>query len=86
MFPLSLLDFGELVVVEIVLRVHLHHLSLGGSPHDLDDLDEVIDAALPNEQRGSVQHLQNDTASRPDIYHGCVVGRPKDQLGSSIAS
>jgi|688.fasta_scaffold1698084_1 hypothetical protein len=48
-FPLSLLDFGEFIIIEIVVWIHLSHLSLGWGSKDLDDLDQVINAALPNE-------------------------------------
>lgn len=62
MLPLSFLYFGKFIVVKIVVRVHLDHLRFGWGSHHLDDLDQVIDAALSDEKRHPVQHLQNDTA------------------------
>ena len=61
LLPFLALDFRKLVVVEIVLRVHIDDLGLGGCPQHLDDLDQVVNAALPDEQGHSVDHLQQDT-------------------------
>lgn len=46
MLPVSFLNFGEFVVVEVILWIHLNDLSFCGSSHHFDDLDKVVDAAL----------------------------------------
>lgn len=86
MFPFSFLYFGEFVVVEIVLGVHLDHLSFSGGSHDLNDLDQVINAALADEQRNPVEHFENDTAQRPDVDHGRIVGGSEDEFWCSVAA
>ena len=84
--PLSFLDFGELVVVEVVVGVHVHNLTLGGGPQHLDNLDEMVDTILSNEKGSPLNHLEQDTAHRPDIYHGGVVSGSEDELGRPVAS
>ena len=49
MFPFSLLDLGELIVTEVVLRVHLDDLSFSWRSHNLDNLNQMVNAALANE-------------------------------------
>lgn len=39
LLPLSFLHFGELVIVEVVLRIHIDDLSLRGRSQHLNDLD-----------------------------------------------
>ena len=85
LLPLPLLDFGELVVVEVVVRVHVNDLGLGGRSHHLDDLDQVVDAALADEQGQPVDHLQDHAPSRPDVDHRGVLVGAEDQLRRSVA-
>ena len=54
LLPLPLLYLWELVIVEVVFRVHLCHLRLGWSSQHFDDLDEVVKTAFPDEQRTSI--------------------------------
>lgn len=84
--PLFLLNFGEFVVIEIVFWVHVDDLGLGGRAHDLDDLDEMIDAALADEEGHLVDHFEHDAAHGPDVDHGGVLGGSEDELRSSIAA
>jgi len=84
MLPLSLFDFGEFVVVEIIFRVHLNNLRFCGCAHYLYYLDQMVNAAFSDEERNPVQHLQHHTAQRPDVNHRSVVSCAKDQLWGTI--
>jgi hypothetical protein len=46
----------------------------------------MIDAAFPHKERRTVEHLQQNTAQRPNIDHGGVVLRAEDELGRPVAS
>lgn len=54
MFPLSFFNLGKLIVIKIVLRIHLNHLSFGWSTHDFYDFDQMIDTTLTYKQGNSV--------------------------------
>ena len=69
MLPFPLFYLREFVVVQVVVRIHLDHLGLCGGSHHLYDLDQVVNAALSDEERNSMQHLKDHTAQRPDIDH-----------------
>ena len=86
MLPVPFLHLWEFVVVEVVLRVHLDDLSLCGSPHHLNNLNKVVDAAFPDKERHSIEHLEEHAAQGPDIDHGGIVGGSKDELGGTVAS
>ncbi|CAM6001167.1 unnamed protein product [Sphagnum balticum] len=60
--PFPLFDFGEPVIVEIVVGIHIDDLALGGSSQNFDDFDEVVDAAVSDEKGHSVDHLQDDAS------------------------
>ena len=83
--PLSFLDLGELVVVEIVVGVHIHNLALGGSPQHLDDLDEVVHTVLANKKGSPLNHLKQDATYRPNVNHGGIVSCPEDEFGCPVA-
>lgn len=76
--PLSFFDLRELVIIQIVIRIHVDYLGLCGSAQHLNDLNQVVDAALADEEGRAVDHLQDDAADRPDIDHCCVVGGSED--------
>jgi len=60
LLPLSLLDFGELIIIEIVIRIHFDNLSFSWSSHNFDNLDEMIDAVISDEKWSAIENLQND--------------------------
>ena len=47
---------------------------------------QMSDTCISNEERISVQHLENHTAGWPNINKSCIVCWSKDELWSSIAS
>ena len=60
--PLSFFDFGELVVIEVVVRVHIDDLTFGGSSEHFDDLNEMVDAVFTYEKRCSLDHFQQNAS------------------------
>ena len=56
--PLFLLDGGELVVADVVFLIHGKYFDRKGSSQGLDDLQKMVDAGFPNEERVSIQYLQ----------------------------
>ncbi|KAI3487957.1 hypothetical protein L1887_48040 [Cichorium endivia] len=75
-------DLGELVLH--VVGVHGLDLLARGRAEHLDDLDELIDAALAGEERLPLHELGHDAACGPDVDVGGVIGGAKDELGSSV--
>ena len=78
LIPLSFLYFWKFVVVEVVVWIHVDHLTLCWSSKHFNYLNKVINAILSNEKRGSLDHLQKNAANRPDIDHGGVMSCSKD--------
>lgn len=77
-------DLRELVLH--VVRVHRLDLLAGGCAQDLDDLDELIDAALSGEE-GLAQHkLSHDAPGGPYVDVGRVVGRTENELGCAVVA
>ena len=83
--PLSFLDLGELIVIEVIVRIHIDDLTLGGRAQNLDDLDQMIDAVLGNEEGSPLDHFQQHAAHRPHVDHSRVVIGSEDQLGGPVA-
>ena len=86
MLPFPLFYLWKFVVIKIVFRIHLCHLSLCWGSEHFDDLNEVIKATLTYEKRASIQHFEQDASKRPDIDHCSVVISSEYQLRSSVAS
>ena len=78
------LNLRELVLH--VVRVHGLDLLPGGRAQDLDDLDELVDAALAREERLAEHKLRHDTARGPDVDVGGVVGGAEDELGGAVVA
>lgn len=77
-------DLRELVLH--VVGVHRLDLLAGGCAEDLDDLDELIDAALSGEEGLSEHELRHDAPGGPYVDVGRVVGRTKNELGSAVVA
>lgn len=56
--PFPAFYLRELIVIQVVFRIHLDHLRLGGSAKHLDDLNQVVDAAFTHEERCPVEHFE----------------------------
>ena len=48
-------------------KMNCRYLLLRGSAEDLDNLDQLVDAALAGEQRLAQQELSHHTAHRPNV-------------------
>lgn len=83
--PFPFFNFGKLIVIEIILRIHLYHLCFCRSPHHFYYLDQVINTTLSYKERSTVKHLKNYTSQRPNVNHGRVVCGSKDKFRSTIA-
>lgn len=59
--PLSFFDLREFVIIQVVVRIHVDYLSLCGSAQHLYDFNQVVNAALADEEGRTVDHLQDDT-------------------------
>lgn len=86
LWPFFSLYFWELVVIQVILRVHVNNLSFGGCSHHFYYFNQMIDTALTDEQRNSVNHFKYDATNRPDIDHCWVMSSTKYQFRSTIAS
>jgi len=53
-------------------------------PAHLDDLHELVDAAVPGEDGLSQQQLREHAAGGPDVDVGRVVGGAEDELGRAV--
>jgi hypothetical protein len=83
--PLLCLDFGELIVIQIIIRIHIDDLGLTGRAQYLNNFDQLIDIAVAHKKWLPLEHLQEHTAGGPHINHGCVVHTAKYQLRRAIA-
>eukprot|EP00955_Chlamydomonas_euryale_P099115 365195-Chlamydomonas_euryale.AAC.22 len=50
----------------------------------LDDLHQLVDAALSWKERLSQHQLRNHAPNRPYVDRGRVVSRAKDELGRAV--
>lgn len=66
--------------------IHGQNLLDGGSAQNPNDFHKLIDIVGGNEHRLTDKHLDEDTACRPHVDLGGVVGCSENQLRSSIAS
>lgn len=77
-FPRTGINLGELVLVNIAVRIHLHDLIIGWSSQHLDDFHELVDITVRAEDGLKSQHFHKDAASRPHIYLRRVTGACED--------
>mmetsp|Transcript_27146 Transcript_27146/g.68916 ORF Transcript_27146/g.68916 Transcript_27146/m.68916 type:complete len:393 (+) Transcript_27146:146-1324(+) len=80
--PRVRLDLRELELR--VIRVHRHELLARRRAEHLDDLDELIHAALPGEDGLPQDQLRRDARGRPDVDDRRVVRGAEDQLWRAV--
>mmetsp|Transcript_99650 Transcript_99650/g.237564 ORF Transcript_99650/g.237564 Transcript_99650/m.237564 type:complete len:219 (-) Transcript_99650:405-1061(-) len=82
--PWVRLDLRELELG--VVRVHGHQLLPRRGSQDLDDLHQLIHAALAREHGMAQDELGRDASGRPNVDDEPVVSGAKDQLRSTVVS
>ena len=82
--PRMRLDLRELEFG--VVLVHRLDFLPGRGSEDLDDFDQLVDAALAREERRSDEQLRDDAAERPDVDCCCVIRGAEYELRRAIIS
>lgn len=77
-------DLRELVLH--VVRVHRLDLLARRCAEHLDDLDELIDAALSGEEGLAKHELSHDAPSGPYVDVRRVIGRTENELGCAVVA
>jgi hypothetical protein len=81
-----LLNFWELIIIEVIVGVHINDFCFAWRTHYLDDLNQLIKITLSHKEWLTLQNLKQYTPRRPNVDHSCVCCAAEDQLRRAIAS
>ena len=56
------LDLWQIILVNLIIRIHIPHIIFGGSAQHLDDLQDMIETWVSYEEWSSIENFKENAA------------------------